>query len=191
MSSLHFAWRGRISAALFLALALSRFLSDAPLRPEWLILAAAGAAWRLWAARHIPAHSNGASLGGDVPATGGPYAVSRHPLYLSNLAVALGLVLFANSLPSWGAAALLAATAAHYALLARAEERFLLARLGESYASYLRAVPRWPWPVRRPAPPEAEAGRADSWGAALARQAGNLGKACACALFLWGLSVHG
>jgi protein-S-isoprenylcysteine O-methyltransferase Ste14 len=200
LSGIHFALRGWISAALLLVLAWARFQSDAELRPTWLMLIAAGAAFRVWAARHILGHSNGHAMAEGPLSTSGPYSWSRHPLYLSNFAVACGLVLFAHCLLPWVEAALLAVTALHYGLLAIAEERFLLQRLGESYARYQRTTPRWL------GFPSARAGGDESMGAAaleakgivpaavsaaLGRQAANLLKAAAGAVLIWALSLHG
>lgn len=189
LAAWHFAGRGWISAGLFLALAAARALSETDLSPGWLLLVGAGMAGRLAAGRSIRSHSNGNAMSEGPLALGGAYAFSRHPLYLSNLAVAAGLILFAGCLPPWAAAALFAATAAHYGLLAVSEERHLLRAAGESYARYLGATPRWLGLPKR----GAAAGAAPaSWAVSLGRQAGNLGKALACVLLLWGLAgLHG
>ncbi|MEO6095541.1 MAG: methyltransferase, partial [Fibrobacteria bacterium] len=129
----HYAWRGWILGSLFLALAVARWFSDAELFPAALGLVVLGSAYRLYAGRFIPGHSNALGLSGDALAVGGPYRFSRHPLYLSNLAVVIGLVLFANCLPAWGATALILLAALHHSLLARAEERFLSRTRGEAY----------------------------------------------------------
>jgi protein-S-isoprenylcysteine O-methyltransferase Ste14 len=184
---IHFALRGWLSAALFAVLAAARHSSAWDLRPAWLLLIAAGAAWRVQAARYIGDHSNRYRMAEGPLSTAGPYALGRHPLYLSNLAVAFGLVLFAHCLPWWGEALLLAAVAANYALLARAEEMFLLARLGEPYASYLRATPRWlGFPGNRGLAAAAPSGLSEAMG----RQAGNLLKAAACVAAIWALARH-
>jgi protein-S-isoprenylcysteine O-methyltransferase Ste14 len=181
-----FAWRGWVLAACFAVVAVARAQSDAPLRPEALLLAGAGALWRLHAGRHIGGHSNGLRMGADVLATGGPYALGRHPLYLSNLAVAAGLILFANCLPAWAMAGLFGAVCLHHALLARAEERRLVAVHGEAYRRYMEVTPRW---VGLPRPRGAGAGSAPAgFGAALRRQGGNLAKALAMFLAVWGLA---
>lgn len=140
----HFAWRGWILAALLAGLAFIRFRSHAPLQPGWLALLAAGLAWRAWAGFHIGGHSNGDAFSGPELAAGGPYRISRHPLYFANLLCAAGIVLYAHCLPAWAALAVLSLVAAHHEALARAEERFLLARGGAGYLGYMQVTPRWP-----------------------------------------------
>jgi protein-S-isoprenylcysteine O-methyltransferase Ste14 len=187
VTALHFALRGWISAAIFAWVAAARFFSDSELRPGWLLLVALGAAYRVHAARYIRDHSNGSRMAEGPLATEGPYALGRHPLYLSNLAVAAGIILFAGCFPWWDSLLALSITFVHYDALARAEERFLLPRLGEAYASYLRSTPRWlGWPRRRLA-----SDAAAPLPAALGRQAGNLGKAAACVGLLWALASRG
>lgn len=206
MRSLHFAWRGWILGGLLAVVAMARWNSAEPLRPVWLVLMAAGLAWRWLAGMHIAGHSNGLALAGPVMAARGPYRFGRHPLYLSNFAVIAGLVLFANCLPWWGAGLCLAAAAAHHEILARTEEAFLAVAGGEAYRRYMRVTPRWlGWRRAATAEPgaassmrESPATRAavatetDSATAAAAwrRQGPNIAKACACAAFLWLLAVR-
>jgi protein-S-isoprenylcysteine O-methyltransferase Ste14 len=209
MDDLQYAWRGWILGAIFLALALSRWHSHAPLLPAGLGLVALGAGYRFYAGRYIPGHSNGLGLAGDALAVGGPYRFGRHPLYLSNLAVILGLIGFANSLPVWGSAALFMLAAAHHTLLARAEERFLSRTRGEAYRGYLETTPRWFGAPRsgasaasappgaatagsRPeAAPTSGDGNTGDTRAAWKRQGANIGKAAACAVILWALAALG
>jgi protein-S-isoprenylcysteine O-methyltransferase Ste14 len=206
-ASWQYAWRGWILGALLAAVAYARWHSTAPLQPVWLALVALGLAYRWQAGRHIPGHSNGLDLSGSTLAAGGPYRFGRHPLYLSNLAVIAGLILFAHCLPAWGAALCLALAAAHHALLARAEERFLAAARGEAYLRYMQVTPRWlGLPRSRPlavgsAPegggPAAEGSvtedrhepGAEGLAAGWRRQGANIAKACACALALWLLAA--
>ena len=141
--ALLFAARGWILAALFLALVASRAVSEAPLRFELLGVVAAGMLLRAWAGRHLGPHGNGSRAEAPAIATTGPYAFSRHPLYLANIAVSAGLVLFANSLPAWAALAFIAAIFAHHLALALWEEKNLRALKPEAYAAYADSVPRW------------------------------------------------
>jgi protein-S-isoprenylcysteine O-methyltransferase Ste14 len=182
----HFAWRGWILAALLAALACARYRSHAPLQPGWLVLLAAGSAWRAWAGIHIAGHSNGDSLSGPALAASGPYRISRHPLYSANLLCAAALVLYAHCLPAWAACLALALAVAHHEALARAEERFLSDRFGEAYRRYMQVTPRWPGFPRR----KNRAGSRDvaptpgGWRTALSRQGWNLAKGAACALVI-------
>jgi protein-S-isoprenylcysteine O-methyltransferase Ste14 len=184
LGGIHFAWRGWILAAFLAALAFARYRSHASLQPGWLALLAMGLGWRAWAGAHIDGHSNGAELSGPALAAGGPYRVSRHPLYFANLLCAAGIVLYAHCLPVWLAVSGIALAAAHHEVLARAEERFLLARHGEAYLRYMQVTPRWPGIARRKGRGREISGRASGWRPALARQGWNLAKGCACALII-------
>jgi protein-S-isoprenylcysteine O-methyltransferase Ste14 len=211
-AELQFAWRGWILGGLFLILGWIRFLSDRDLAPVWLALAFSGAAYRLFAGRHIGGHSNALRMGGEEIAVSGPYLLGRHPLYLGNILTAAGLILFANCLPYWGAGILFFLVCVHHDLLARAEERFLSASRGESYRRYLDATSRWLGPPARLGGPSASltldgairrqgwggairrqgwggAIRRQGWGGAIRRQGGNLGKTAAAVLALWALAA--
>ena len=70
----------------------------------------------------------------------GAFGVVRHPIYLSELLLYLGLLLVSISL----AAALVWVIAIgflHY--ISRHEEKLLLARFGDEYEEYMRDVPMW------------------------------------------------
>jgi protein-S-isoprenylcysteine O-methyltransferase Ste14 len=206
LASFQYAWRGWILGALFAVLAWARWQSQAPVIPAALLLVAAGLAYRLHAGRFISGHSNFPALAGAALALRGPYRYGRHPLYLSNLAVTAGLILFAGCLPPWAAGALFLAAVLHHAALARTEERFLTRARGQAYADYLRATPRWlGLPRHRDASPPAEAAPSEGIAAAEAsgeeaaagggtmrtawmRQGGNLGKTLVCVLILWALA---
>lgn len=185
-SPAHFRRRGWVLALLFVALAASRVLSDAPLRWEGLSLVALGMGWRLWAGSHIDGHSNGLSLGGARLALTGPYALGRHPLYLGNLLAAAGLLHFANSLPFPGWAMLFLLAVLHHAALAAAEERHLLALHGEDYRRYGKTTPRW-FGLSRGGLLAAFTPGA-GWGAAWRRQGANLAKSAIAAMSLAALS---
>lgn len=185
LARLQYAWRGWILGALFAALAWSRWDSEAPLAPSALLLVAAGSAYRLYAGRYIPGHSNSLALAGASLALRGPYRFGRHPLYLSNLAVIGGLILFAGSLPLWGAGALFLLALSHHAALARIEEGFLARAWGQAYADYLRATPRWLGLPRS----NGAAAKGDTLRSSWNRQGANLGKTLACVLALWALAA--
>ena len=72
--------------------------------------------------------------------TRGLYAFSRHPMYLTELALWLGWAVL------YGSVVVLAGFAALFALvsvLAPREERALEAKFGEAYRQYRARVPRW------------------------------------------------
>ena len=68
------------------------------------------------------------------------FGIIRHPIYLSEIVLYLGLLVISLSLAAaavWGTAILFL----HH--ISRYEERLLLARFGEEYAQYMREVPMW------------------------------------------------
>lgn len=72
-------------------------------------------------------------------ATAGPYAVVRHPQYTG-----LFLALFGESVVHWPTVFSLAAfpvIVSAYVLLARSEERQMLAQFGDAYREYRRRIP--------------------------------------------------
>jgi protein-S-isoprenylcysteine O-methyltransferase Ste14 len=70
----------------------------------------------------------------------GVFGVVRHPIYLSEVLLYLGLFMLSMSLAA--GAILLGATAFLY-YLSRYEERLLLKRFGDGYRSYMRDVGMW------------------------------------------------
>lgn len=107
----------------------------------------AGALLRVWASGHL--HKN------EKVAVWGPYAWVRNPLYLGTYLMALGCAAAA------GAWALFAVSSVAFALVYHAvileEEGWLNHVLGQSYADYAAAVPRFSplrslirGPLRRP-----------------------------------------
>ncbi len=126
-----------------IALVVARVRSVAPVHPEWLALIAFGAGYRIWAGVYIGQHSNGSELSGAMLAVRGPYALSRHPLYLANLLAGTGLILFANCLPPAFAALLILLSFFHHDRLARQEEKFLENHWGDAYGDYRARTPRW------------------------------------------------
>jgi protein-S-isoprenylcysteine O-methyltransferase Ste14 len=68
------------------------------------------------------------------------FGIIRHPIYLSEILLYLGLLMTSLSLAAavvWGITILFL----HH--ISRYEERLLLARFGEEYAEYMRTVPMW------------------------------------------------
>ncbi len=73
--------------------------------------------------------------------TTGVFSVSRNPLYLGGACVLAGIAL-AIDLP-WVLVLLLPAIVACHYILILPEERYLAARFGRPYATYLASVHRW------------------------------------------------
>lgn len=76
----------------------------------------------------------------------GVFRVVRHPMYLSEVLLYLGLLVFNMSLAS-GVVWLGATVFLYY--LSRYEERLLLERFGEEYRAYMRDVGMWIPRIRR------------------------------------------
>jgi protein-S-isoprenylcysteine O-methyltransferase Ste14 len=68
------------------------------------------------------------------------FSVVRHPVYLSEVLLYLGLLILSMSLAA-GIVWIVAIGFLHY--ISRYEERLLLARFGEEYELYMREVPMW------------------------------------------------
>ena len=68
------------------------------------------------------------------------FSVVRHPVYLSEILLYLGLLMLSMSLAA-GVVWIVAIGFLHY--ISRHEERLLLARFGEEYELYMREVPMW------------------------------------------------
>jgi protein-S-isoprenylcysteine O-methyltransferase Ste14 len=122
----------RVPAALLLGAGFL-LLMHPSLRSLWIggIVAAAGAALRIWAAGHI---EKGKSL-----ARGGPYAYTRNPLYLGSLVMAVGVMLAGQVY------CLLLPLALYYAAVyypvMKAEEGELAAQYGSAFGDYAARVP--------------------------------------------------
>ena len=75
------------------------------------------------------------------------FRVVRHPMYLSEVLLYLGL-LFVNLSLAAGAVLLIAIAFLH--VISRYEERRLIGRFGDAYRQYMRDVPMWIPRIRRP-----------------------------------------
>jgi protein-S-isoprenylcysteine O-methyltransferase Ste14 len=71
--------------------------------------------------------------------TTGPYSVVRHPLYVGNMLIALGLAMFPHT---WIAPPLMAlAAAGYYACIAAGEDEYLRERFGARFTAWAAGVP--------------------------------------------------
>ncbi len=96
-----------------------------------LAIVLAGVALRIWALAFVRK--------GEELCTTGPYALVRHPLYLGNFVVMVGITVAMNNLAP--ELVLLLAMAALYAIVIRVEERWLRQRFGAAYDEYASRVP--------------------------------------------------
>ena len=76
--------------------------------------------------------------------TKGMYSMCRHPLYLGNLLMWLGIVLYIGHL--WFAVAFLLVYALYYERIMFAEEQFLRGKFGQAYLDWSSQVPAF-WPA--------------------------------------------
>jgi protein-S-isoprenylcysteine O-methyltransferase Ste14 len=147
-----FRWRSFTPVLLALIAVPLLWRSRGPASPLWLIsglaLCLAGQALRAWVLGQVPdgTSGQGEKLMATSLNTGGPYALTRNPLYLGNLGITLGLCLIAHDLRLLCLVALLFAL--QYRAIIAAEERFLRQRFGAEYERWCARVPRF-WPRRR------------------------------------------
>ena len=118
----------------------------APWRPPWpaeagqavgwpLLLAGLGlAAWAVRAAAEVDLERP------DQLVRGGPYAVSRNPMYVASALVYVGIALVSGVV--WPLVLLPGVLVATHVVVVR-EERVLGGRFGAAYRSYRRSVRRW------------------------------------------------
>ena len=101
-------------------------------RPTWsswrygLLVALIGAAIRVWAAGHL-------EKGREVT-TSGPYALTRHPLYLGSSIMGAGLAIAAHSVPV--AVIVIAYLVVTIYAAVRSEEAHLTEKFGGTYPAY-------------------------------------------------------
>lgn len=104
-----------------------------------LAVAIAALALRVWGASYLSASTVwDQKAQAEVLVQSGPFAFVRHPLYLGNLLLALGL---GAAAPLAGWAFIFAASVLFVNALVRYEERGLEQRHGDVYGAYRRAVP--------------------------------------------------
>jgi protein-S-isoprenylcysteine O-methyltransferase Ste14 len=142
------AWAARARVPLGLALSLAYLVLASPTL-RWLLIggsiALLGLVIRAWAAGTV---EKDASL-----ATAGPYSLTRNPLYLGSTLIGAGFAVAGRSLIM--AVAFVILLISVYAPVIRREERFLLAKFGDSYRQYAARVPLFvPRRLLPPASPE-------------------------------------
>lgn len=126
---------------LFLALLFgqSTFPPDTPVHESiemfGVLLIFLGIVGRLWATLYI-----GGRKSSEV-VTGGPYSITRNPLYVFSTVAAAGVGAQIGSFSGIILFAVLCAGAFHIVILR--EEKFLREALGAPYAAYLARVPRF------------------------------------------------
>ena len=118
-------------------------LSDSVLRVlgvALLLMSAAFARWAFVTLRQVGTSANPRKASIAL-ATGGPFRLSRNPIYLAMTGLYLGMALVGNT---WWPVLLIAPLllVMHYGVVLR-EERYLEKQFGESYLAYKASSRRW------------------------------------------------
>lgn len=171
-----FRWRSYLplSLAPLVLVAIARFqypfgthAADLAWEAGCVALALAGLALRVWTVGVAAPGTSGRNTRAQKAATlntTGPYSMVRHPLYLANGVIVVGLALFTHA---WVAPAVVAALAiGYYGLIAEREEQYLRERFGQAFEAWAARVP-----AVVPAPSGYEpAARAFDWRVAVRRE---------------------
>jgi len=105
-----------------------------------LLFYALGIALRIKSRQYIGQHTRGSAHSADELVTGGPYAHMRHPLYTSNTYIALGAIFFHLGVSGLFHVFIIAIALFEYAL-ARAEDRFLEQKFGDTWRAWAQKTP--------------------------------------------------
>ncbi|HEX5176566.1 MAG TPA: isoprenylcysteine carboxylmethyltransferase family protein [Chthoniobacteraceae bacterium] len=106
-----------------------------------LICIALGLALRAWGAACAGDHTRSGQIEAPRLVTGGPYAFVRNPIYLGSFVLGLGVIgLFGDP---WLLVPHAVVFGVFFGMIVPAEEQFLMARFGEDYARFCRAVPKF------------------------------------------------
>lgn len=147
-----FRWRSYLPLLLFVPVLLGlrhftypegRHELDLAWEAVCLAVSLAGLAVRVVTIGHTPAGTSGRNTGeGQVAATlntTGLYSLVRHPLYLGNYLMWLGVALFPRA--AWVALAVSAAFWLYYERIMFAEEEFLRRRFGAAFEAWAARTP--------------------------------------------------
>ena len=146
-----FRWRSYLPLALLPVVVVSLATTHYPLRSRlgdlaWevgcVLLALAGWGIRVYTVGVAAPGTSGRNTRQQKAATlntTGPYSVVRHPLYVANGIIALGLALFLHAWLAPVAVAVL--TLPYYACIGGREEAFLRERFGGAYEAWAARVP--------------------------------------------------
>lgn len=113
-----------------------------------LVLAVAGESIRFWSIGYSRGHTRGLEVTAPFLATGGPYAMTRNPLYLGNVLNSLGVAVAAvGQMKLRGALTVLAFASGSlglvYGNIVPLEEAYLGLTFGAEYERYCSEVPRF------------------------------------------------
>lgn len=99
-----------------------------------------GIALRIRARQFIGQHTRGSTHEAATLVTTGPYAHMRHPLYTSNIYIALGAIFFHLGVSGLFLVFIIALALFEFAL-ARAEDRFLEEKFGDTWRAWAQRTP--------------------------------------------------
>jgi protein-S-isoprenylcysteine O-methyltransferase Ste14 len=138
-----FKYRSLVPVPIALALV---FVHYGETRGAWVpwagaLLVAVGQGVRLWAVRHIGTISRTRSNRFGPLISEGPYALVRNPLYIGNLFLWIGFVVWSGLL--WMVPVALAIFVLEYAAITGFEASLLSEKYPKDYAAYAAAVPGW------------------------------------------------
>ena len=105
-----------------------------------LLFYALGIALRIRARQFIGQHTRGNTHEAATLVTTGPYAHMRHPLYTSNTYIALGAIFFHLGVSGLFLVFIIALALFEFAL-ARAEDRFLEEKFGDTWRAWAQRTP--------------------------------------------------
>ena len=104
---------------------------------------AVGIILRIKSRQYIGQHTRGSTHEASELVTDGPYAYCRHPLYLSNTCIALGAISFHVGVTPFFHIFFLSTLLFEY-FLARAEDRFLEEKFGDTWREWAQNTPMFP-----------------------------------------------
>lgn len=138
-----FKYRSFVPVPLALALVFVHFGAvTAPWVPiAGALLVALGQGVRLWAVRHIGTISRTRANRYGPLISDGPYALVRNPLYIGNLFLWIGFVVWSGLL--WMLPVAVAIFLFEYVAITGFEASLLREKYPEAYAQYSSAVPAW------------------------------------------------
>ena len=171
-----FRWRSYVPLFVLLVVAYGltnfRYLWDSEvLDVVWELLclsvAACGLGFRALTVGFVPAHTSGRNTKRQDAAslnTTGMYSIVRHPLYLGNFLIWLGIALFPHN--SWVVLVAVLAFWVYYERIMLAEEDFLQSRFGAAFSEWAERTPAFRPAFRNWVPPALPY----SWRATLGRE---------------------
>jgi protein-S-isoprenylcysteine O-methyltransferase Ste14 len=138
-----FAYRGWIISSFFFVLLCFSWMSHNVLSYYGLLPAVFGWGMRIITGMYIGKHTNGDKISGETLAVTGIYRVSRNPLYISNIFICEGLLLFSNNTAFWVHFSMIITIILFYHYVIILEEKYLINTWKETYRRYAQSVPRW------------------------------------------------